>query len=95
LFGDLSRLHVRADIDERFVQLLRAGQSAEIFGRNLAGKRYRSRVLSVEPLMGGKTVFTRASSEKKDLDVVQVILEMEPGFRAPPGLRVDVEIIVR
>jgi HlyD family secretion protein len=26
LFGDLSRLHVRADIDERFVQLLRAGQ---------------------------------------------------------------------
>jgi multidrug resistance efflux pump len=95
LFGDLSRLHVRADIDERFVQLLRAGQSAEISGRNLAGERYRSRVLCVEPLMGGKTVFTRASSEKKDLDVVQVILETEPGFRAPPGLRVDVEITVR
>jgi len=95
LFGDLSRLHVRADIDERFVQLLRAGQPAEIFGRNLAGKRYRGRVLSVEPLMGAKTVFTRASSEKKDLDVVQAVLEMEPGLQAPPGLRVDVEITVR
>jgi multidrug resistance efflux pump len=95
LFGDLSRLHIRADIDERFVQLLRAGQPAEIFGRNLAGKRYRGRVLSVEPLMGAKTIFTRSSSEKKDLDVVQAILEMEPGLQAPPGLRVDVEITVR
>jgi HlyD family secretion protein len=92
LFGDLSRLRVRAEIDERFVQHLAVGQTAVIYGRNLAGKSYRGQVVQLEPLMGDKTVFTRASSERKDLNVLQVLLDLGPDFRAPVGLQVDVKI---
>jgi hypothetical protein len=45
--------------------------------------------------LGDKTVFTSASSERKDLEVLQVLIDMEPGFRYPAGLRVDVTTSVR
>jgi HlyD family secretion protein len=92
LFGDLSRLRIRAEIDERFVKELRIGQLAEAYGRNLLGKSYPGRVVELEKIMGDKTVFTRASSERKDLRVLQVVIEMEPGFSAPVGLQVDVRV---
>jgi HlyD family secretion protein len=92
IFGDLSRLRVRAEIDERFVKELRVGQTAEVYGRNLLRKTYPGRVVEVEKIMGDKTVFTRASSERKDLNVLQVVIEMESGFSAPIGLRVDLRI---
>ena len=92
LFGDISRLRVRAEIDERFVKDLRFGQRAEAYGRNLLSKTYPGRVVDLEKIMGDKTVFTRASSERKDLNVLQVVIEMESGFSAPVGLQVDVRI---
>jgi HlyD family secretion protein len=92
VFGDLSRLRVRAEIDERFATALAVGQDAVVHGRNLGGATYSGKVVTVEPVMGDKTLFTRASSERKDLDVIQVVIEMEPGFRVPTGLRVDVRV---
>ncbi len=92
LFGDLSRLRVRAEIDERFVNGLCIGQPAEIYGRNLLGKTYTGRVVQVGRIMGDKTFFTRASAERNDLHVLQVVIEIEPGFSAPAGLQVDVRI---
>jgi multidrug resistance efflux pump len=92
LFGALANLRVRAEIDERFVKNLRVDQRAEVYGRNMLGKTYPGRVVEVEPIMGDKTVFTRASSERKELNVLQVVIEMEPGFSAPVGLQVDVRI---
>jgi multidrug resistance efflux pump len=93
LFGDLSRLRVRAEIDERFAMALAVGQDAVIYGRNLAGKTYQGKVVTVEPVMGDKTLFTLASSERKNLDVIQVLIEMDPCFRSPTGLRVDVRVV--
>jgi HlyD family secretion protein len=92
LFGDLSRLKVRAEIDERFVTDLAVGQNASIYGRNLAGNTYRGKVVNVERIMGAKTVFARLPSERKDLDILEVLIETEEQFHAPAGLRVDVRI---
>lgn len=92
LFGDLSQLRVRAEIDERFVKELRVGLTAEVYGRNLLGKTYPGHLVELDKVMGDKTVFSRASSERKDLHVLQVLIEMEPGFSAPVGLQVDVRI---
>lgn len=92
LFGNLSRLRIRAEIDERFVKELHVGQTAEAYGRNLLGKTYPGLVIEVERIMGDKTVFTRASSERKDLHVLQIVIEMDSRFTAPIGLQVDVRI---
>jgi ABC exporter DevB family membrane fusion protein len=95
LFGDLSRMRVRAEIDERFAQRLAKGQKAVVFGRNLDGREYSGSVAYLERVMGDKTVFTQASSERKDLDVLQVVLDMGPEFQGPAGLQVDVRIAIQ
>jgi ABC exporter DevB family membrane fusion protein len=92
LFGDLSRMRIRAEIDERFVRHVAVGQAAVVYGRNLAGQTYRGEVVQVEPIMGDKTVFVRTPSERKDLNVVQVLIDLGPEVRAPAGLQVDVQI---
>lgn len=94
VFADDSRLRVRAEIDERYVSLLREGQPARVFGRGLGGPSYSGSVALVKQVMGNKTVFSRASSERKDLDVLQVLVDLLESFRAPLGLQVDVEIKV-
>ncbi len=45
--------------------------------------------------MGDKTVFTRALAERKDLNVLQVLIDMGPHFCAPVELQVDVKIVVQ
>ena len=92
LFGDPSRLRVRAEIDERFVAGLRPGQRAVIRGRGLGDREYPGRVILIKAIMGKKTVFSRSSTERKDLDVVQVMVEMQGAFRAPIGLEVEVRL---
>jgi len=93
LFGDLSHLPLRAEIDERHVQKLTIGQTAEAYGRNLGGRVYGGTIIEVERAMGHKTVFTQAASERKGLHVLQVVIEMVEDFTAPIGLQVDVRII--
>jgi multidrug resistance efflux pump len=92
IFGDVSRLRVRAEIDERFVAGLRVGQRATVFGKGLRDREYPGRVVLIKPIMGTKTVFSRSSTERKDLDIVQVMLEMQADFSVPVGLEVDVKI---
>jgi multidrug resistance efflux pump len=94
LFGDVARLRIRAEIDERYAHRVRDGQSAVVFGPNVGNREYAGRVVMVKPVMGDKTLFSRSSRERKDLQVVQVLIEMDPEFRTPVGLRVDVAIRV-
>ena len=50
---------------------VRVDQTGSVYGRNLLGKTYAGRVIEVERIMGDKTVFARASCERKDLNVLQ------------------------
>jgi multidrug resistance efflux pump len=94
VFADASLLRVRAEVDERHAVRIRRGQSATIFGRNLGPRKFQGKVEQVKSLMGDKTVFTNAPDERKDLDVLEVLIDMQDGFIAPVGLRVDVAIDV-
>ena len=89
VFGDTSALVVRAEIDERSALGLKIGQRAvvEVGGRALEGK-----LVSVKPLMGKKSVFTRSATERKDLDVRQVLIGLPKGTVLPVGLEVDVRV---
>ena len=91
LFADLNQLQVRAEVEERFIQLLSIGQSVTIYGRNL-DETYKGRLAFLKPIMGEKTVFARTSVERKDLDVVQVFIQPSSRFLFPIGMRIDVAI---
>jgi hypothetical protein len=62
------------------------------FGRGLGEASFSGRVTSVRPIMGKRAVFSRAAAERRDLDVVQVLIDMGETLAAPVGMRVDVKI---
>jgi multidrug resistance efflux pump len=92
LFADLRRLQVRAEIDERHARRLRAGQKAVALGRGLGSASFPGQIAAVRQVMGKKTVFTRSVTERKDLDVLTVLIDLDESFCAPVGLQVDVRI---
>jgi HlyD family secretion protein len=92
LFADLSRLRVRAELEDRFIADLREGQPVELFGRGLGGRVFQAKVVRLKRVMGKKTVFTRAATERKDLDVLEVFVETDEPLAVPVGLQVDVRV---
>ncbi|MBY0587898.1 HlyD family efflux transporter periplasmic adaptor subunit [bacterium] len=94
LFADITKLRVRAEVDERFVDALKVGVSADVYGRPLGDRVFKGTVTSIKQIMGPKTVFSRAAAERVDLDVVQLFIDMPAEFKAPVGLRVDVRIFM-
>ena len=94
LFADLSRLRVRAEIDERYISDLQEGQTVFVSARGLGQRSFTGKLVAMNHVMGKKRVFSRAATERKDLDVVEVLVDMEEGFRAPIGLQVEVRVVV-
>ena len=92
LLADLTHLQIRAEVDERYARQVQSGQVARLHGRNLGGQSFTGHVRLSRPLMGPKTVFSRRATERKDLNVRQVIIDPPPEFTAPIGLRLDVSI---
>jgi HlyD family secretion protein len=92
VFADSGRLRVRAEIEESYALQLRPGQDAEVFGRGLGQRKIEGRVSLVKAIMGKKTVFTKSSTERKDLDVLQVLIDLPEGTTLPVGFEVDVRI---
>jgi len=91
VFGDLSKIWIRCEIDERYVGDVRVGQHASLFGRGMGNDRIDGRVVLTKMLMGKKTVFTRASNERKDLETLEVFVEAAKPLKLPVGLKIDVE----
>ena len=50
------------------------------------------RVTLVKTIMGKKTVFSRESAERKDLEVLQAFIEPDEPLNVPIGLKIDVEL---
>ena len=92
LFGDLSRLQVRAELDENYALQLRVGQRATLHGRGFEEQTIEGVIAAVKPIMGKKTVFARTAVERKDVDVRQVLIELPAGTDFPIGLETDVVV---
>jgi HlyD family secretion protein len=88
--GDLSRLVVRAEINERDAALVKAGQSAEVWidGGN---QRWTGRVTHLAAIMGRRSARSLDPTDRFDRDVREVFVRLDG--KTPPalvGLRVMV-----
>ena len=87
--GDMSRLRVRAEVDEADIGLLRLGQAAYVQAAAYGERRFPGTVGRIGNLMGRKQVFSDDPSERQDTRVLEVLIDLEPDTRLPAGLRVD------
>jgi len=94
--ADLSRLRVRAEVDERDLGRLRAGQAAWVQADAFPDKQFTGRVASFGSLMGRKQVRTGDPAEKSDRDVLEVLIDLdEHDERLVVGLRTTVRFLTQ
>jgi HlyD family secretion protein len=94
LLGDLSRLRVRAQVDEEDAPRLRPGLAATASVRGAARQEIPLTMLRIEPLALPKRDLTGSIIEVVDTRVVEVLYDLPPGQVVPlyPGQQVDVFI---
>lgn len=90
--GDISRLRVRAEVDEADIGLLRLGQDARIEVDAYANRHFQGKVVRIGNLMGHKRVLSEDPGEHQDTRVLEVLIDLETSIQLPVGLRVDVYI---
>lgn len=90
--ADMSRLRVRAEIDETDVAHVAAGDQVWVSAEGYPGQRFRGEVSRISPRMGRKTVGSDKPTEKNDTNVMDVLVNLDAAVNLPIGLRVDVYV---
>jgi HlyD family secretion protein len=90
IVGDLSRLRVRAEVDETDIGRIALGQRVEVYADAFPNRTFGGAVARIAQRFGAKDAPGGRPAEKADLKVLQVMIDLDPGVRLPVGLRVDV-----
>lgn len=92
---DTSALRVRAEIDETDVAKVAVGQRAYIRADAYREEVFTGRVVHIAPSLGRKTLFSDEPAEKRDTEILEVLIDLDPSARPLKiGLRVEVTIEV-
>lgn len=89
-FGDLSSLRIRAEIEERDVGKIRAGQSVIVRTDAFPGQDFSGRVEVMANALGAPRIATKGPRRPNDQDVLQALIELDGRPPLIPGMRVDV-----
>ena len=90
IVGDLSKLYVRAEVDENDIAKVKMGQVIRAQATGLAGQRLSGKVVEIGRSMGRKRLFSEAPSERIDTKVLEVLVELDGKPDVPVGYRLDV-----
>ena len=92
--ADISRLRVRAEVDERDLGRIHLGQRVVILVDAFPGERLTGRVSSLGDVMGRKRVRSGDPAEKSDRDVLETIVDVDQtDKRLVVGLRVTAQFL--
>jgi multidrug resistance efflux pump len=89
--GDLSRLRVRADIDEADVAQIALGQTVWITVDAFRDRRFRGTVAQIGYQLGRKNFRNDHPEERVDTKILEVMIDLESGVQLPIGLPVDIK----
>ena len=94
VLGDISTLHVRADVDEQNAMEVASGLDATFSLKSDSSKKFKVQFVRIEPYVIPKVSLTGASTERVDTRVLQVIYKLEKPKDQPlyVGQQVDVFI---
>lgn len=90
LMGDLTGLRVRAEVEERDVTKVRAGQRVVVKADAFPDKEFEGRVTSLNPSLGPPRIVTRGPRRPNDVEVLEVLIALDGNPPLLTGMRVDV-----
>jgi HlyD family secretion protein len=90
VLGDVTSLRVRAELEERDIGKVRAGQGAVVRSDAFPGKDFEGSVSSLARSLGPSKLGQRGPRRPTDIDVLEVIIDLTGEPPLLPGMRVDV-----
>lgn len=90
VIGDLSALRVRAEVEERDVAKVRAGQKAVIRTDAFPGREFKGTVSILGQSLAPPRLPSRGPRRPTDVDALEVLIDLEGAAALLPGMRADV-----
>ena len=90
VFGDVSKLRVRAEVEERDVDRVRIGQRVVLRADAFADREFGGVVTEISSALGSAQIATRGPRRPNDVDVLEVVAELDGNPPLLTGMRVDV-----
>ena len=90
--ADVSKLLVRAEVDESAVPRISVGQETTVRSSTHPTQRFSGRIVELAPSIGRKTISGEDPAEMVDSKVLEATIEMASGSQLMLGQTVDVEI---
>ncbi len=89
LFGDLSSLRVRAEVEERDVPKVRVGQRVVVRADAYPEKDFEGVVSEISQALGPPRITTRGPRRPNDVEVLEVLISLDGNPPLLTGMRVD------
>lgn len=90
VLGDTGHLQVRAEVQERDIRKVYAGQAAIVKSDAFPGRSFNARVSVLARALGAPQLMARGQRKPTDVDVLEVVLDLDDGVPLLPGMRTDV-----
>lgn len=90
LFGDLTSMRVRAEVEERDVPKIRVGQRAVVRADAYPDKEFEGIVSQVAQALGAPRITSRGPRRPNDVEVLEVLVALDGNPPLLTGMRVDV-----
>jgi HlyD family secretion protein len=88
--ADLSSLCVRAELDERDIGSIKAGQAVTVRAAAFPGREFGGMVSSIAPLVEPGRLEPSGAHDQTSVDVVRVTVGLSESAELAPGMKVDV-----
>ena len=89
VFGDLSGLRVRAEVEERDAAKITIGQKVVIKADAFPDKSFEGSVTSISQSLGAPRIATRGPRRPNDVEVIEVMVNLDGNPPLFTGMRVD------
>lgn len=90
VLGDVSKLRVKAEVEERDVARVVAGQKVVLKTDAFPGREFAGTVATRAQSLGPQRIAQRGPRRPTDVDVLEVTIDVDAGSPLLPGMRVDV-----
>lgn len=90
VFGDLSKLRVRAEVEERDVAKVQIGQKVVVKADAFPDQQFEGVVKEISGALGSPRIASRGPRRPNDVDVLEVIVDLDGVPPLLTGMRVDV-----
>jgi HlyD family secretion protein len=90
--GDMSEVHVKAEIDDGDVGKIEKGQKAYVTSINFPNKKFEGQITSLAPTMASPRINPRGPRRASDVEVLELTIKLDDDpdvKKLVPGMRVD------